>query len=369
MTKARFNNVQLSVQIMDDGDVEGAINHILGIAGNDRPLRIVKAFDAVRTRILKTDKYRCPVGNQELIRLRDLPTTSEKDKARMNEIIKSPVSRIRWAQSHYNLFEDSDLMRAFKEVRIIKDPFYDFKCPERIVVASALDKKRKIEEDHDHKTHKPEDYHFTMDEVDDYVKQAIEFCESDLDWSRRSNSLRLLEAIGLLTGRRKWEIASSLKIRSVPGFDYQAEVRGIGKKLFESDWRKIPLLAPIDVVVAAISKARRHAHVQGSYCSGKKLFPRLTHTRYRDIYCARAYRDRKENGFHPDSCSEIWWKKCALLSDLEQIANHYSTMVIDRDEPEPEPDHKKQRLDSEPGEEEVADSTGGSSQHQQQDPL
>lgn len=328
MTKIRFNHVQLASQVMDLGDVNGVIQHITTVTANDRPLRVKAAFDAVRRRILQSDKYRSPEGDAELIRLQQL-ATSENDRKRLHEIIRSPVSRIRWAQAHYNVFDSIDLMRAFKQVKIIRDPFYDFVCPETIINAAASDKKKKIEENHDHKTHKPQDYHFTEEEIDDHVQKAIDFIDSDLDWSRRSNSLRLLEAIGLLTGRRKWEIASCLKIRTVPGFDYQAEVRGIGKKLFDAEWTRIPLLAPIDKVVAAISKARRYAHVKGAYCSGKKLFPRLTHTRYRDIYCKRAYRDRQQNGFHPESCSEIWWKTRALLSELDQVANHYSTMVID----------------------------------------
>ena len=360
MSPPRFSHVKLALQVMEEGDIEGVTNHIMAIAGDDRPLRIWKVFKCVKARIMLSNKYRSEEGMKRLQELRDMPGRSEKDRNRLTEIINSPLSRIRWAQNHPHLFDDAELGRAFRDVRIVKDPFYDFKCPDHIQAAASIDKKRKIEEDHDHKTHKAESYHFTEEEIDAMIQQAIDYCQSENNWSVRANSVRMLEAIGLLTGRRKWEIASTLKLRSVPGHDYQAEIRGLGKQLFEQDWQRIPLLAPIDVVVAGISKARKYAHSSGNYHVVKRLFPRLTHTHYRDIYSKRAFDQRHINGFHPESCSELWWKKSALLIELEQIANHYSTMVIDRDEPE----HKKQR-----GCPEVADSVSGPSQHEQQNPV
>lgn len=369
----RFNNVALALQVMEAKDPQGAINHILKVTEHDRPMRIAKAFDSVRTRILKNDKYRSMEGMKELWRLHDEVARDPEDRTKLANIIKSPINRIRWAQSQRkNLFVTPELQEAFGEVKVVQDPFYDFKMPAEIAMKVGEDKKRKIHENHCHITNATETYHFTDEEIDGMIETAKSWClDKDRDYTKRCNSLKILECVGLLTGRRKWEICTSLQIKSVPDNEYQAQIRGIGKRLFEQDWRTIPLLAPLDVVVAGISRARRYQHTQGDY-SGKRLFPKLTHTRYRDIYCKRAWELRAVNQFHPLSCSELWWKSQALCNEMEQFTNHYTTLVIDRNEPrdlEQQPECKKPRIEIKLGKEEVANPDGGSSEHVFQDPV
>jgi len=370
-SRVRFNNVALAIQVMEGKDPQGVINHIMEVTKADRPIRISRAFDAVRTRILKNDKYRSMEGMKELWRLHDEVARDPEDRSRLASIIKSPISRIRWAQSQRkNLFTTPELQQAFGEVKIVVDPFYEFKAPAEVSMMVGEDKKRKIEENHSHQTKPVEEYHFTDEEIDAMIETAKEWCMDTVrDYSQRCNSLKILECVGLLTGRRKWEICTSLQIKSVPESEYQAQIRGIGKQLFESGWATIPLLAPLHVVVAGISRARRYQHTQGDY-SGKRLFPKLTHTRYRDIYCKRAWEQRDMNKFHPTSCSELWWKCQALRNEMEQFTNHYTTLVIDRNEPEPDqqqPECKKPRVEVEFGVAAVANPDGGSSEHEFQD--
>jgi len=334
--KFRFNNIALANQVMEDGDPQGAIREILAVTSNDRPMRISAAFDAVRTRILKTDKYKREEGYLEMQQLLQIPTITDDDKTHLKEVLRSPLRTIRWAQNLAScVFHDPVLAERFKRIQIVKDPFYEFVMPANIVAAIKMDRSRRTEENHSHKTHKVEAYHFTNTEIDDMIQIAMEWCKSDRDWTKRCHSHRLLECLGLLTGRRKWELCSTLKIRSVQESDFQAEVRGIGKKLFDTQWRRIPLLAPIDVVIAGISRIRRYAHEQGTYNSGAKLFPKLTHTRYRDIYTRRAFENRAINKFHPESCSELWWRSQALCNSLSEFTKHYTTLIIDEPTPEP----------------------------------
>lgn len=362
----RFSHVALAKQVMDEKDPQGAADHIMSIAGKEHPDKIIGAFKNVRVRIMNQPKYTNADGEQEAISLLSFPGLEEADKRKLEQLLLMPVSKRHWAQNFKVLFQNKELDTKYKAIKFFKDPFYDFKMQESVVKDCGWMQDERVVQNHSHTRKDQSNYHFSQEEIDQMINDAIIYCESDQDWSKRCCSLRLLEAVGLLTGRRKWELSSTLKIRSVPESDYQAEVRGMAKTLFaEEDWRRIPLLAPISVIVSAISKIRRYHHVSGDYSATKRLFPKLTHTKYRDIYASKAYEQRDINKFHPESCSLLWFRSQALLINFQTCAAHYSTMVIDRDESRnEEPEFKKPRV-----EEEVANSTGGSSDLQFQDSL
>jgi hypothetical protein len=365
----RFSHVALAKQVMDDNDPEGAANYIMAVAGKDHPDKIAGAFKNVRVRIMSQPEYTNQEGEEEARALLELPGLEDDDKKRLEELLRMPISKQHWAQHIKAVFRNQELTAKYNAIRFFKAPFYDFKMPESVSVDRTIRGRERSRENHAHQRRDQSLYRFSEEEINDMMKEAIEYCQSDQDWGKKVNSCRLLEAVGLLTGRRKWELASALKIRSVPDNDYQAEVRGITKTLFcDESWRRIPLLAPISVIVSAISKIRRYAHNPGKYNAANQLFPKLTHTRYRDIYASKAYDQRDLNQFHPESCSLLWFRSKALLIDLESCAAHYSTLVIDRNEPEPErdgdaePQLKKPRV-----EEEVANSSSGSQDMQFQD--
>lgn len=318
---------------MDDGDATGVMAHLLEVTKEDRPMKRVAAFSAVRTKILRNEQYRHPRFTAEVTELiLQSGSITPHDRERLAELIKSPLHTIRHVQTLRGcIFDSKELYTKFCKIPCVVDPFYDFVVPPELQEACRRDRQKRVKENHSHHYKPSKEYHFSMEEIAEMRTTAITWCGADQDWNKRVNSMRLLEALGFLTGRRKWELCQTLKIRSVPQTEYQAEVRGIGKKLFDMEWRRIPLLAPLPVIVMGLMKVRRYAHTQGDYGCAKKLFPRLTHTRYRDIYATLAYEERDRNGFHPESCSELWWKSQALGNDLMTYTKHYATMVIDRD--------------------------------------
>lgn len=340
---------QLAHQVMENRDPEGASRHILTNLHGERPKKIVAAFNNVVTNILKHDKYKDPQGISQVRDLLNFPNITANDSLRIQDILKSPLRTIRWAQHHrQGVFETPHLFEAFSQIQVVQEPFYEFKCPQDIVLRASMDRQALVEENHQHKTHQIEMYHFTEEEIDDMITISQEWCNADMPWTKRRNSLKLLDALALLTGRRKWELCSTLKMRSVPESPYQCEVRGIGKKLFDMEWRRIPLLAPIDVVAAGICKLRKFPHVMGSYAYGQeKLFPKMSHTSTRDIYTRRAFRDRHLNGFHTESCSEMWWRSLALCNSLQTLSRHYTTVVVDGEsgkQQKVEPQSQRERL-------------------------
>lgn len=325
--------------LMEDNNPEAAVAMVLQIKAGLRPLQIRQAFESVRARVLGNESYKIPNARELLKQLfRDFPDMCERDQNLVRELAAGSLRQLRFAQNQYAPFLSSALNEAFKNMKFVKDPYYEFKTPEPILLASGEDLKQRIQEKHQHKIRKTkEDYHFAEEEIDDMIQVATDYCKIDQNWKIKSNSLRLTEALGLLTGRRKWEILSTLKIRSVPDNLFQAEVSGLCKRFRDDFWYKIPLLAPIDVIIMGLCKVRQYtSHTQGRYSSCKMLFPRLHHTSYRDIYTKRAYRDRHINKFHPDSCSELWWGTMALVSTLQTYTERYSTMIVDKEE---EPDN------------------------------
>lgn len=343
---------------MEDGDPQGAIVKILHELANERMKAKKAAFDNVRTKILRNPKYRSEEGMEQL---RALALRAEgTDKTFLEEMVRNwTLHKIRWAQTRTSThFVSQALMQEFRKIRVVKDPFYDFVTPDEIVYYARYDTDKVIEENHTHKTDGNEVYHFTEEEIDSMISLSKEWCVADKPWTKCCNSFRLLECLSILTGRRKWELCSTLKIRSSPVSEFQAEVQGICKQFTESesDWRSIPLLAPIDVVIAGLTRLRKFPHTMGRYNGGRKLFPKLKHSRTRDVYSRRAYRDRAINGFLPVSCSEAYWRSQALCNSLGVFGTHYTTTVIDQQQPQL-------------GHEAMECEVGGPSVHEQQDSV
>lgn len=337
----RFDHRQLIVQIMEDGDVEGAMAHILSITKGDLPKRRRAVFDNVRTKILKEEKYRNPEGYAQLEQLARRQDLNPTDRVKLQTLLFKPLHFIRWAQVHRCFLSDPYLQEELRNIRIVKDPFYEFDTPQNIKLMVSKSIQDGVMSNHSHKTRPRETYRYTNQEVDEMIQQAIDFIGQDLQWSKKCNSLRLLECLCLLTGRRKWELCSTLKIRTVPTFEYQAEVQGLGKNLItklDPVWNRIPLLAPISVVIRGITNLRLCFHSMGKYEGGKKLFPRLNHTHYRNLYSEKCFELREINKFcEGDSCSKMEWQRRALHVTMAILADRYLTLLL-TDEPEQQPD-------------------------------
>jgi len=346
---SRLNQAAYIFRIMEQNDPEGALQELLKATESFRPKRIVAAFQNIRTKILRNESYKRSDVNDRISELRSTLVLSKEDDDKLKMLMESPLHRLKWAQLWgKRYFESSELTKLYRKLKLVCDPYYDFILPEEYYIRAKEDKEKLIVENHKHETHDTTLYHYSTQEIDDMITTSEEWCVSDNDWSIRANSLRLLECLALLTGRRKYELCKTLKIRSVSHNEFQAEVCGLSKRLVNDDsqWERIPLLAPLSVIVSGLTRLRRFSHTQGRYTGHKKLFPKLTHTRYRDIYCKRAYELRSINQFLPDSCSELYWKSKALCDNMATFSLHYTTVVIDNEnrEPEPEPEPKRLRF-------------------------
>lgn len=333
-----FDHKEMAVRIMEDGDVDGAISHVLAmLAGRDSKTKY-SAFRNIRAHILRQEHYRSEEGYQQLREMAMRDGLNPTDRTLLQTLLFKPLHFMRWAQVSKRYLSDWDLQQELMAIKIVKDPFYEFDCPEKIKRASHTDEKMQVEQNHKHKRKPREHYIFTSTEIDDMVRTATDYISSEMDWSKRCNSIRLLECLCLLTGRRKWELCSTMKIKTVPEFDYQADICGICKVIAHKTgdvWHRIPLLAPVHLIIKGITNLRLMGHVMGQYNGYAKMFPKMTHTHYRNVFADRAYMEREKNGFHEDeTMSQLQWKRLALVLDMQTYCDHYSTMLTDANERE-----------------------------------
>lgn len=354
-------------KLMEDRDKDGAIAMLVEMSGSSHAYHMVNFMKHVRERVAKDERYINKGCVHEVMELMKTPGMNEHDRAKLAEIVESP-KMIRWAQTQRGVFQDLEVRKRLKEIRVYDTMYYEFMPSDQMINELSNYKRTLISNNHRHVHKAVERYNFTDQEVDEMVQQAIALCENDdLDWNKRKNSLNLLEACCLLTGRRKWELCKTLEMRSSYVSDYQAIVSGISKDIKSGkEERAIPLLAPIATVAKGIVKLRRYTHKFGDYYQPKKskIFPKLTHTTFRDLYCKRAWKDRAVNQFMPENCSEVFWCSQALCDNLTSYAMHYTTAVIHHGEPGV-PDHRDVQRDLErerlQQQEEMADSSSGSS--------
>jgi hypothetical protein len=320
-------------RLMVENDPEGAIQMVMEQTQGDSSTRIYSVFRNIRNRIMRREENRDKKAYTELCLLASMEST---DKDFLQEVLAYPLHKILWAQNTNGLFRDQVMEDRFRKLEFLGSNFKAFKCPTYVSVKNKEETFQSILSSHRHEQKPLKHYNYLQSDVDSMIEWATSMClNTDLKWSSRSNSLRLLEALCLLTGRRKWELCKTLQIKSCPDSDYKALVWGIQKSFKEGHLkREIPLLAPLNVIVKGLFNLRQYPHKQGSYALPKKYrkFPNCNHTFFRDIYCKQAYKNRAINKFlDGSSCSELFWCSEALGDVLITYVKHYATVVIEQD--------------------------------------
>ena len=328
-------------KLMEDRDKDGAIAMIQEASGTTHGFHMVNFMKHVRERIAKDPRYLNPRCVHELLEIIKSPSTSTEDRKKLSNILETPA-KLRWMQVRKGCLEGPETFQKVCEIMVFDPMYYEFMPTPEMQQQCSNYRDTLIKINHQHKHKKQEEYSYTESEVDEMVQWASEFClRDDLDWTVRKNSLNMLEALCLLTGRRKWELCKTLQMRSSPDSDYQALVWGICKDIKSGQTeRPIPLLAPIATIACGINKLRRFPHQKGNYLQGRisRRFPKMSHTFFRNIYTERTYRDRHINQFHPEPCSKLWWCSQALCDTLKTYCEHYATATVNHHAASPSPE-------------------------------
>lgn len=322
--------------LMEEKDASKAMASFLEQCQGARPASVKSRYHGIRTFILRSGKYERQECRQEIYNLAD-KTDNPELKDYFKILSTRPINEISACQNAggHGFILDKDLTTALKGIQIIQAPFYDFKLPVDINQKADEDAKAIMEEKRRHQFDCKDStrYQISDTEIDMIIQKCVSFIQSDVDTTKFKNMQMMVEAVSFLTGRRKHEVARTLQMRSVKLSDFQAEVRGIGKKnkarrLWkpeEDEWLTIPLLAPIHIVIEGLCKARRYPHPFGNLNSSQ-LIKGLDHTKYRNVYADRCYRDRHINKFGPDHCAPLHWKSLALRICFATLVEHYSNV-------------------------------------------
>lgn len=331
------------------------------MSGSSHGYHMCNFIKHVRERIAKDPQWVNPRCYDE-IRGLTINCQDQDDIALIQRLLTEGARKIRWAQVVKGVFKSPGLQQRFAAIRVFDPMYYEFEPTDQMLYENKAYRETLMKSNHTHK-HKTDtkQYVYNETEINEMVQWATDFClREDVDWTIRRNSLNMLEALCLLTGRRKWELCKTLQMRSSPNSDYQAIVWGLTKNIKSGhEERPIPLLAPIANIAAGINKLRRFAHISGQYYQAKssRHFPVMGHTMFRNIYCEKAFRDRHINKFHPNSCSKLWWCSQALCDTLSAYSERYATALVD--EPA-NPSDGDEQLSPNPS---LASSSGGSSEH------
>lgn len=338
MVKSTVDQLRVIDLLMEQKDATRAIEDLLFQLKDKTPKQIQRAFINIRAKLLRNKRYRDEETYQDLLRFcATYDTENEADLHLLENVIpRMTTSNVHWLQQvGYNVIQDPDLYVAIHGFKIMKDPFYSFDCPHHIKNASKIQHQQDIER---HNRHQKEDralYHLSVEDIDAMVKTAHDYiAREDLNWNSRGNHIRLLEALCLVTGRRKWELCCTLQMRSSRDSDYQAEVSGICKHLDKTpQWVVIPLLLPIAEVAKGIVNLRKFTKmIKGRY-NGPSLFDRrMTHTHFRNVFADQAFRERETKNLfciNDRSVGPVMWKSLALAIKLKTAAEHYSAMCTD----------------------------------------
>lgn len=352
----RIPQQELMTRLMDQGDVEGVTATLLELTADRRPAFRLAAFKNLKAKITRSGKWINPAGLQAIRDMSTRQDVPQVDRENLTKLSKHPVWRI-YSARRSKFLSTASLQEEFNAIRIFLDPLYELKFPEDLEVAACEDRIQTVTDHNMHKRKKRETYIMSPEEVTACVAKAKEYISQDLDWTKSANSARLIEAICILTGRRKSEIHTTLQLKSVPDQNFQADIRGVAKQvtknLFNEPWKRVPLLIPFDDLVKAVINARRFPWTGRACCNTQKsIWPagrKLTHTHFRNIFSETAYEERHTvNKFFigDNSCGHIQWRALALCVSINTVACHYSAMCLD--EPIDDDEHADEEVAGEP---------------------
>jgi len=337
----KFLSHQASLQLAIT-DPQAAVETIVGEAKQVglTNLQIYTFFGTIRQKMLKTPSMENPGWKDQITDIMKSfypdPTVSDVDKRKLMGLLKKPISKVHWATASHSFTKDPRIKSRMSEVKVMMPSFYEFVCPAEISAKAVTEKIARTVKSNEHDIYDKDYYNFTEADMDKMIEDSVNYINSNQDWTKPTNSSRLISGLCLLTGRRKWEIASTIQVRGVSESDYQVEIRGLCKTHLDDEWRRIPVLVPYSTIIKGIVQARMYTHKgrvgnEGGY----HLFAKpLTHTMYRSLYSDRAHRDRHLSKFlvGSESCAPSLWKSKALGIDIYNYTHHYNVASVSQND-------------------------------------
>ena len=311
--------------------------------------RVYGMWKTVRRILLKDPRSVSPAYEYGLLAVRGALEEEGNldDVAKIDLLIGGEMGlRVKVSDTKAQYLDDEELDDYIKTIDPLDQIISDFRLPVSIVTLAITKEKERAVEARHHNRKARESYTVTRDELDSIHAKAKMILDEVHVITNEKDYWDLVFAVGVVSGRRIFEILSKLAYRQGPG-DYQAYVTGIAKKQWQIAMNigqeieyPIPLTVPYVLFEKGMNLIRGHRSYEGMDCSqvskatstkeqtasNRCVGKVLTHTQKRNLYLEKAFRDREVNRFYvgEDSCSKTQWYINALCH------NDVSTSPIER---------------------------------------
>jgi hypothetical protein len=354
------------VSLLESGRADEAVARLMSSFPNtpDGFFKMYNTLSYARQCFLKNEENRRPGYLQELQSLVDV--AEGEDKAKLEKLLVSPLAFQRRLFKQPNVTFDSDeVEERFQKLDPCPADFDRFKLPSHVFEIYKREKERRRTE---RIMKRPEP--LTPSVVNDILAKAKEVAVKEI--KAAGDYYAAITAIGLLSGRRNFEVVSTLRWEEVPSFPYQARVTGILKKGVTAfidgaeEEFTIPLLCPFELFDTAMGNIRAFRDVGGvsSDIEGEtakvgirrasiKVFGEaLGHTKRRGLYGNLVWEQRKINKFRPDVSKDAFIKLalCHVLSFPDTTTGYTAAVELASESEESE--ESEEDVDQRPGSQE-----------------
>lgn len=328
---------QLATRLMDAHDPEGVMKvfreRYPNLETTDAS-RAVEMWCSVRRIIVHNERYRNPNYPFEMgAFLQTL--TNQRDMETVRAIMDAQLYQQHNAQVVRTLkLSNREVDIAFKSIHPVMDPFYEFVLPIQTMTRrnEARAQSRLNRHNGDHKARAST---LTRDELAGVKSRAIDIITTypHINEPTRNDLGALALALMIVTGRRLSEVMTTAMFMPVDGNPFQAHVTGILKGDDLARQHTIPLVAPHDLVIAAVVYLRENLDISANHVStiisriGNRVIGHtLAHSERRGVYVELCRMDQQNNRFAANSSRLMFANQalCHGTGDFATTANYMS---------------------------------------------
>lgn len=341
-------NDDIITALVEERDADLAMKRLLARYTDHvtQAVGIYNLHQRIKKAVIEDERNRNDTYYDRIRRLIKDPEASREDRARLVHLRGQPLVRQYRVTTDRRPYLKNPLLDAkLKMIMPVFTEFYDFNLPRDICIKKAESDKERQVLAQTHQAAPRESYHVSNSDLHDMLKMA----KAELENPTKLHAT--INAFQLVTGRRNYEVLSTLQLQPVPDRPLQATVTGIAKNDIQfNNPRVIPILHTYPVVESALNFIRAELsarkpcddmvglnsrHSKAICDASERLFGRrLTHTQKRSLYLELAYANRMANRYlvGDESVARNLWMKRALChgGDLvTDVSTWYQNMLVE----------------------------------------
>lgn len=278
----------------------------------------------------------------------------EEDKVKLTKLMSCSLSdQHKVSISTTPFLQDEEMDDWLKSLEPCDMLFHRFQLPTEVSTERFRQEQKRAKLNQEHRLKARSAYKISDAELEEIFAKAADVVQFAPDITNTKKYYEVIVALQLVSGRRNFEIMSSLEYHPGP-HPYQAIVSGICKKTIDElvegieEEYIIPLTVEYRLFKKAMDEVRKFKSLHGLspsevnssfgtsvLAASDRLFGRrLTHSQKRNLYVEKAYKMRNVNQFcvGEQSCSKHRWAAMALCHAsvrAPDVTQRYQTMIVE----------------------------------------